>query len=156
MITKTTESAIVALVYVAAQPLDQPVAPKQVAEILKISSPYLSKIFSQLVRAEILYAHHGAKGGVTLARPSENITLLDVIEAIQGPIVPLHCLVENQFPLACSYHQALTDLTISASKILNSWTIKDLLKKPCPGYNETRCHFIELCKEINIKTRKSK
>jgi Rrf2 family protein len=58
----------------------------------------LAKIISQLSLAELVTTHRGAGGGVTLARPPSDISLLQVIEALEGPVHLNRCLIE---PEAC-------------------------------------------------------
>ena len=62
-----------------------------IAERQCIPLPFLAKIVSQLVVRGILEATRGASGGVSLARPAETITMLEIIEAIDGPITINRC-----------------------------------------------------------------
>lgn len=62
-----------------------------IAERQRIPLPFLAKIVSQLVVRGILEATRGASGGVSLARPAETITMLEIIEAIDGPITINRC-----------------------------------------------------------------
>ena len=59
----------------------------QIAEELGASSAYISKIHTQLVKANVLVSHRGKHGGVTLARNPRAITLFEVVEACQGHIL---------------------------------------------------------------------
>lgn len=61
-----------------------PVPIGQVAERRRIPVQFLEQLFSTLRRAGILASHRGAKGGYTLARPAEEITVLDVVQALDG------------------------------------------------------------------------
>lgn len=60
------------------------------AEGLSVS--YLAKIFQDLARAGLLHSHRGAKGGFSLARSPTDITLIEIIEAVEGPIALNRCL----------------------------------------------------------------
>jgi Rrf2 family protein len=66
-----------------------------VAKDQHIPPSFLAKIISQLSIAGLLHTSRGARGGVTLARQPEDITLLEVIEAIDGPIMLNECVGEN-------------------------------------------------------------
>lgn len=57
-----------------------------IAESRHIPTPYLGRVLKLLVRARILDSLRGPSGGYTLARPIKNITLLDVVEAVDGPL----------------------------------------------------------------------
>jgi Rrf2 family protein len=70
----------------------------EIAERQNIPSPFLAKIVSQLSLAGLVTTYRGAGGGVTLARPAADISLLQVIEALEGPVRLNRCLIE---PDAC-------------------------------------------------------
>jgi len=67
-------------------------ATSTIAEEQKIPPSFLAKIISQLSIAGLLHTSRGARGGVTLAREPRDITLLEVIEAIDGPIQLNECV----------------------------------------------------------------
>lgn len=56
-----------------------------------IPLPTVSKILNALGRGELLMSHRGLKGGFSLARAAEDISVADIIEAIDGPIALTHC-----------------------------------------------------------------
>jgi len=85
-ITRQADYATRAILYLARNRNGKRVATSQVAEEQKIPSSFLAKIISQLSIAGLLYTSRGAHGGITLARNPKQITLLQVIEAIDGPI----------------------------------------------------------------------
>jgi Rrf2 family protein len=74
---------------------NQRAATSQVAQEQHIPPSFLAKIISQLSIAGLLHTSRGARGGVTLAREPEAITLLEVIEAIDGPIMLNECVSDN-------------------------------------------------------------
>jgi Rrf2 family protein len=69
---------------------------KQIASITKVSEAHLAKALQELVKARLVRSVRGPKGGFTLLKPPENITLLDVFSAIEGPVENKDC------PLNCS------------------------------------------------------
>jgi Rrf2 family protein len=105
-ITRQADYAIRAVRYLAKQPDNQRAATSTVAQEMKIPPSFLAKIISQLSIAGLLHTSRGARGGVTLARAAKDITLLDVVEAIDGPILlnecvgdPANCVFEGECPL---------------------------------------------------------
>lgn len=84
MITKTSQSAIRALVYLGQLGPKQICSPRRIAEHLAESPTYMAKIAGQLVKAGALRAEKGVKGGVQLSRTPGEITLHDVVEAARG------------------------------------------------------------------------
>jgi Rrf2 family protein len=85
-ITRQADYATRAILYLARNRNGKRVATSQVAKEQKIPSSFLAKIISQLSIAGLLHTSRGAQGGISLARNPEQITLLQVIEAIDGPI----------------------------------------------------------------------
>lgn len=63
----------------------------QLAEHFGVPAPYLAKQLAHLVRAGVLVASTGPRGGFRLARPASDITVLDVVEAVDGGTDPYQC-----------------------------------------------------------------
>ena len=87
MISVTSKSryAVVALAELARSG-DTPVPIGQIAERRGMPVQFLEQLFSTLRRAGILTSHRGAKGGYTLARKPEDITVLEVVQALDGVV----------------------------------------------------------------------
>lgn len=98
-ITRQADYAVRAVLHVAQLSNGDRLATSVIAEEENIPLPFLAKIVSQLSVKGILDAMRGASGGVRLARPPENITLLEVIEAIDGEIALNRCVLNLE---ACS------------------------------------------------------
>ena len=94
-ITRQADYAVRAVLYLARMEPNQRAATSQVAQEQHIPPSFLAKIISQLSIAGLLHTSRGARGGVTLAREPKGITLLEVIEAIDGPIMLNECVSEN-------------------------------------------------------------
>lgn len=86
-ISRSTGYALVAVGYIAQNYKDGAVLAARVSKEYNIPLEYLLKILQQLVRANVLRSKRGPRGGFFLARPSESITLLEVIEAVDGPLM---------------------------------------------------------------------
>jgi Rrf2 family iron-sulfur cluster assembly transcriptional regulator len=96
-ITLTGEYAIRAMVHLASL---EPGTIAQIADISRkwgIPEKFLRKIVARLTRAKLVKSHRGVHGGVSLARPPEEITLLEVVEEIEGPMALNRCLVDAGF-----------------------------------------------------------
>ena len=133
MLTQTSESAIRVLIFIAQQGGNGPIGHRHIAERLGESPTYMAKVTSRLVRANILRAHRGAMGGVTLGRPAEMITLLSIVEACQGVLVGDYCQVTDDLDGTCAYHQAASELHNAISGVLSGWTLAQLVAKPGPS-----------------------
>jgi len=98
-ITRQADYAVRAVLYLARNG-DQRTATSMIAEKQRIPPSFLAKIVSQLSIAGLLHTSRGARGGVSLARAPQEITLLEVIEAIDGPIQLNECVGDTG---ACSF-----------------------------------------------------
>ena len=85
-ITRQADYALRAMLYLARLEPNQRAATSQIAEEKQIPPSFLAKIISQLAIAGLIHTSRGARGGVSLARAPEDITVLEVVEAIDGPI----------------------------------------------------------------------
>ncbi len=130
MITKTTISAIRALIFIAQNSGEGFLSPRRIADELGESPSYLAKVARSLVKAGILRAEKGVKGGVWLGRPPDRITLLAIIEACQGAILGDYCQPGCPSELICSYHQAAEELRGAIVGVLSRWSLAQLLRKP--------------------------
>jgi Rrf2 family protein len=94
-ITRQADYAVRAMVYLVQLGADRRAATSQIAQEKQIPPSFLAKIVSQLSVAGLLQTSRGAHGGVSLARPPEAISLLDVVEAIDGPILLNECVEDS-------------------------------------------------------------
>lgn len=90
-ITRQADYAVRAVFYLAGLGQGARAATAQIAKEQQIPATFLAKIISQLAAAGIVRAVRGARGGVMLARPPENISLLEIVEAIDGPVALNTC-----------------------------------------------------------------
>jgi Rrf2 family protein len=105
------------MVYLAQLEPNQRAATGQIAQEKSIPPSFLAKIVSQLSVAGLLQTSRGARGGVSLAKPPEAISLLDVVEAIDGPILLNDCVGESA---SCVYDDScpLKPIWCDAQKML--------------------------------------
>ena len=129
MISGTTLSALRALVLLGQQS-PAVIPPRRIAEELGESPTYLSKVTTLLVKAGILHAEKGVKGGVRLARPPADVTMLAVVEACQGAVVGAYCQSVCRPSQICAFHQAAQQLETAICETLERWTLEQLLRKP--------------------------
>jgi len=99
-ITRQADYALRAMLYLARLEPDQRAATSQIAAVQKIPPSFLAKIISQLAIAGLIHTSRGARGGVTLARQPAGISVLEVVEAIDGPIMLNECTDD---PASCPF-----------------------------------------------------
>jgi Rrf2 family protein len=83
-LSRASSYALHALAYMAGQSPDKPVASHLVAEARGIPERFLLKVLRPLVSAQVLRSVRGPNGGYRLLKPAKQVTLLDVVEAVDG------------------------------------------------------------------------
>lgn len=91
-ITLTADYALRAVVYIAANCDERCVPAAELARTQQIPTIYVSKVLQTLVRADIVATSPGRRGGAKLSRCPSKISVLEVVEAVDGPIAVNHCL----------------------------------------------------------------
>lgn len=97
-ITQRGDYAIRAMTYLAMQKSGIISPVRHIAEWQQVPAPFLRKILQDLCRAGLVLVRRGVFGGYALARSPEQITVLEVIEAVDGPLAFTRCLQENGCP----------------------------------------------------------
>jgi Rrf2 family protein len=85
-LTRAASYALHAVTYMAAQKKDSPIASHIIADARDIPERFLLKVLKPLVSARVLRSVKGPNGGYRLARAPRDITLLEILEAVDGPI----------------------------------------------------------------------
>lgn len=98
-ITMAAEYAVRCVLYLAKQGQDVLVSRQEIAQKASIPDTFLAKIAQDLAKADIITIKQGAKGGYSLHRPPETVTMLAVVEAIIGEISLNECTTN---PSACA------------------------------------------------------
>jgi Rrf2 family protein len=129
-LSKSSQYAIQAVMYIAHAAHQRAlVHVKEISNVLHIPHHFLGKILQTLSRHGILASQKGLKGGFSLARPPEQITLMDIIEAVDGDAFRTECFLG--FPgcgesVPCSIHEFWSDARAKILDSLRRTTIADL------------------------------
>ncbi len=101
-ITRATDYALRMVAYLAASGRDRRVPASEMSATQEIPRVFVSKILQALTQAKILATAPGRNGGAQLLRRPEDISVLDVVEAVEGPVTLNRCLIRQG---ACSRDQ---------------------------------------------------
>jgi Rrf2 family iron-sulfur cluster assembly transcriptional regulator len=93
-ISRRTDYGVRVILDLSNHPRGERTSTQEIADRQKIPSPFLAKIISQLSLSGLVTTYRGAGGGVMLARPPAEITLLQVVEALEGPLRLNRCVIE--------------------------------------------------------------
>lgn len=102
----------------------------EIAQAQEIPPSFMAKILRSLVRARILRSSRGVHGGFSLARPASKISLLEVVEAIEGPLALTNCTPD---PAGCTRaHECPAspvwlEVQRQMAAVLRDATIEDLI-----------------------------
>ncbi len=107
--TTKAEYGVRLLIQLGLKGPDRPVALKAIAEAENLPLAYLERIAALLKKAELIRSTRGAHGGYLLAKTAEEITMDQVVLALEGAIAPMDCFVESpagveQHRVACNHH----------------------------------------------------
>jgi len=97
-VSKLADYAIVVMTYMAHEPDRSRITARQLSERSDLPLPTVAKILKALSRASLLQSHRGGYGGYSMAQPGSEISVADVIAAIDGPIAPTGCSSEAPEP----------------------------------------------------------
>ena len=93
-VTKLTDYATVVMTVLAARPGEVLSAP-ELAEQAGLEAPTVAKVLKPLAAAGLVAGFRGANGGYRLARPAAEITLVEIVEAMEGPLAMTECSVHD-------------------------------------------------------------
>lgn len=131
MISQTAEYALRAIAHLASHP-NEAVTTQEIAEVTHVPVAYLSKVLQALVRAGLIRSQRGLHGGITLLRAPEQLSVYDVIQAVD----PLQRITTCPLGLAahgthlCPMHRRLDDACLQVEQAFRQSTIADLLNEP--------------------------
>ncbi|QTM97951.1 Rrf2 family transcriptional regulator [Sediminibacillus dalangtanensis] len=132
------EQAVSILVILATQSEEQPVKSDIISARLNVSPSYLKKVMRKLVVNQLIASVSGNQGGFSLARPADQITMLDILDAIEGtdPFLQVDGLIQSVFPeteLAVKGEELFTDVFLEAQmsyrKTLQTVTLEAILEQ---------------------------
>jgi Rrf2 family protein len=136
-ITRAGDYGIQGMLYLASLSEGKEAYIKEIAHARDIPVSFLAKIFQSLSRAGLVRSQRGAKGGFVLAKNAGDITLLDIIQAIEGPISLNLCLEgENTCYKSekCPVHPVLQEAQDALAGILSKHNLEELIhKNGCSG-----------------------
>ena len=128
-LSKKADYALIAVRHLAAHRGDPSQSASDIAEAYGVSAPLLAKVLQRLDRNGIVTARHGSSGGYQLARHPNEISALDVINAVDGPVVITSCITNHGNcgqSSTCTIREPLWRVNESIAKVLRSVTISQM------------------------------
>jgi Rrf2 family protein len=135
-ITRQADYAVRAVLYLARLGENGRAPTSRIAQEMRIPPSFLAKIVSQLSVAGVVSTSRGARGGVSLARPPQDVTLLEVIEAIDGPITLNECIPDASecvFGSECPVHGVWCETQAALAEQLKATNFRGLTNGKTPA-----------------------
>lgn len=127
-ITRETDYAIRCVLYLTSR-TDRVVMVDEISREMAAPKSFLAKILQKLVKADIARSFRGVKGGFQLSREPRDITLLDVIEAVEGSIALNACVLDRTacgFSSTCAVHPVWIGLRAEFNELLKKHNFADI------------------------------
>src|SRR5688572_14386669 len=120
--TKRADYGLMAIHYIAIHDDRGAVSVKRIAEEFAIPQQLLAKILQQLAKQRLIVSQNGPKGGYVLTRRASEISIGQVIRALEGPISIVSCLEDSDCPQMerCSLRRPITKLQAAITQMLDS------------------------------------
>ncbi|MBF0506692.1 MAG: Rrf2 family transcriptional regulator [Nitrospirae bacterium] len=129
-ITRETDYAIRCVLYLC-EKREEITMIDEIAREMEVPRSFLAKILQKLARASLVKSFRGVKGGFQLARPPARISLLDVVEAIEGEVAMNLCALDQALcgrSKYCPVHPAWVDIRKDFRKVLGKYNFEKLKK----------------------------
>jgi Rrf2 family iron-sulfur cluster assembly transcriptional regulator len=130
---RRVDYAVRALSYIAGQLPGRIVSRAEIEKNQDIPTFYLSKIMKDLVSGGLVRSHVGSKGGFTLAKPAASITIKDVYETVETPLVLMDCVKKGvsycSYCAVCSQKSVWEEAQTMLAAFLASISVQDIADK---------------------------
>jgi Rrf2 family protein len=130
--TKKADYGLMAIHYIASHQGDVIVSNKRIAEEFNIPVELLAKILQRLAKRGLISSQSGPKGGYVLARAPQEITVGEIVRAIEGPIHIVSCLEATDCPQLsrCNLRRPVQKIQASIAYLLDTMTLAELIADP--------------------------
>ena len=128
-ITRASDYAVRVMIHLAGLPSNSTVQQAELSKVTEVSGHFLSKVLQQLVRARLIRSQRGSGGGYVLSVNASQVSLLDVVEAIEGPVRLNQCLDEGpscERKSWCPAHEIWAEAQMAIVRVLGGTSMATL------------------------------
>jgi len=131
--TKRADYGLMAIHYIAIHD-EGAVSAKRIAEEFSIPQELLAKILQRLAKQRLIVSQNGPKGGYVLSRRAAEISVGEVIRALEGPINIVSCLEDSACPQMerCSLRRPVKKLQVAITQMLDTMSLAELTTEDVP------------------------
>jgi len=154
-LTRAADYAVRVMIHLAGMPEGARVNRTVLAELAEVPAEFLGKVLQSLTRSQLILSRRGVTGGFELGRAAERITMLDVVESLEGPLQMNICLAPEKGcgrSAWCAAHEKWAEAQEAMATVLRGATIADLarrsaVKRAYPGALKGE-EMIEIAAEV--------
>ncbi len=131
-ITKAADYGLRAMYRLGQSPMNVSALIGDIAEEMSIPAQFLHKVMPRLVKAGLVRSRRGARGGYRLAKQPSEISLLQIVQAIDGPIYINRCLFDHEdctMDDYCPIRPVFQDAQDALRKVLDDSSLADLITR---------------------------
>ena len=132
-LSKKSDYALIAVRHLATHAPERSHSAADIAEVYGISAPLLAKVLQKLARHGVVTARHGSSGGYQLARHPKDISALEVISAVDGPLMITSCTTSHgvcEQSNTCTVREPLRKVNDSILEVLRMVSISQMSEDP--------------------------
>ena len=131
--TKRADYGLMAIHYIAIHD-EGAVSAKRIAEEFSIPQELMAKVLQRLAKQRLIVSQNGPKGGYVLSRRATEITIGEVIRALEGPINIVSCLEDSDCPQMerCSLRQPVKKIQAAITHMLDTMSLAELTSQDVP------------------------
>ena len=131
-LTARSEYGLLAMIDLACSTGDHPVSAREISERQSIPAKFLEQLLVDLRRAELVTAVRGAKGGFRLTKSADEVTVLEIVEALEGPVTSTVCDGDRSANCgkshACAASRVWESVTEAVKAVFDSTTLGELAR----------------------------
>jgi Rrf2 family protein len=138
--TKAEGYGLHGIMYLAGQPEGRVTPLSEISAEQRVPEKFLAKIFQNLSKSELVTSHRGVKGGFSLAKPADKMTVREVLESIQGPYYLAKCIEDESIcdrADRCAIKQLLSKAQDNLRDLFGAHTIAELVSWETTADTET-------------------
>jgi Rrf2 family transcriptional regulator, iron-sulfur cluster assembly transcription factor len=143
-LTQKSKYAVRALVELAADGCETPLGVAEIARRQRIPERFLEQIFGELRRANVLESRRGARGGYRFAMPPEEVSVLDIVEVLDGEVRPARCSAGGTCYIAdaplCSTSKVWDEAREALEGVFGRYSIAQLAESERAERRESAAH----------------
>jgi Rrf2 family protein len=135
-LTRAADYAIRVMIHLASLPPGERSSRSELAAAAECPEQFLSKVLQSLTRAGLVISHRGNTGGFELPRARRSATMLDVVEAIEGPLRLNVCLGPDgacERKGGCAAHRVWQGAQAALAQVLRAATVESLARETVEG-----------------------